>query len=114
MSSYSRTAILLTGVNGLVLGPAIALTGSSTIIASSAGIDLSINHSSSLGPCSGCGATVFTIVIQHDLQFFLGSPGSFIPGGPVVGVFRMLFCERLNDLFCQLSSESGLFSKPSS
>ena len=69
MSSYGRTAVLLTSVNGLVLGPAIALAGLLTIIASLARIDLSVNCLSSFETCLGCEATVFADVVERDLCF---------------------------------------------
>ena len=69
LSSYSRTAVCLTGVSGLVLDSAAVLAGSLTIIALSSGIDLSVNCLSSVGTCSGWGATTFAVVAERNLCF---------------------------------------------
>ena len=61
---YGRTVILLTGVNGWVLGSATTLTGSLMIISLSDWVDLSINRSSKVGTCSGWGATTFAVVAE--------------------------------------------------
>ena len=68
--SYGRTAILLTSVNSQVFGSTVTLAGSSTIIASSGWIDLSINQLTKVGTCSRCGATTFVVVVEHDLHFW--------------------------------------------
>ena len=62
-SLYSRTAIHVTGVSGLVFDSVVTLAGSSTIIALSVGIDLSVNRLRNVGTCSGWGATTLAIVV---------------------------------------------------
>ena len=69
LSSYGRTAVFLTGVDGLVCDSAATLAGSSTIIASSSGNDLSVNHLSKVGTCTGWGATTLAVVAKHNLCF---------------------------------------------
>ena len=68
-SSYNRTAVCLTGVNGLVLDSAATLAGSLMIIASSSRIDLPVNCLNNVGTCSGWGATTLAVVAERDLHF---------------------------------------------
>ena len=68
-SLYGRTAVHVTGVSGLVLDPAATLSGSLTIMASSVGIDLSVNQLSNVGTCSGWGATTLAVVVECALCF---------------------------------------------
>ena len=68
-SSYGRTAVCVTSVSGLVFDSAATLAGSSMIIASSVGIDLSVNQSSNVGTCSGWGATTLAVVVGRALRF---------------------------------------------
>ena len=68
-SSYSRMAIHVTGVSGLVFDPVATLAGSSTIMALSVGIDLSVNWLSNVVICSEWGATTLAIVVERTLRF---------------------------------------------
>ena len=68
-SSYGRTAVCVTGVSGLVLDPVVTLAGLSTIMASSVGIDMSVNRLSNVGTCSGWGATTLAVVVERALHF---------------------------------------------
>ena len=68
-SLYGRTAIHVTGVSGLVFDSAAVLAGSLMTIALSSGIDLSVNHLSNVGTCSGWGATTLAVVAECDLHF---------------------------------------------
>ena len=66
--SYSRTAILLTGVTSHGFGSAVTLAGLLTIMALSGWVNFSVNWLSKVGTHSGWGPTTLAVVVECNLR----------------------------------------------
>ena len=68
LSSYSRTAVLLTSVSGCGFSSVATLAGLSTIMPSSGWVDFSVNQLSKVSTCLGWGVTTLAVMVECDLR----------------------------------------------